>query len=192
MTTGSTSDGTTTGGDLPFTCEDDSECVLVNDCCSCAPAHVDQEQPMCDIQCLQPTCDSIGLAMAKAVCRFGRCAFEKITCNPLGVTCKALPPECEFGTLPSVVDDGNGTCWTGFCVPSEACDWVPECAYCGVDMTCVTKLQKGAYQLCEPKPVACGEDPVTCDCADIICESSPPHLVCHDLGDSLGCECPNC
>ncbi|MEZ4384462.1 MAG: hypothetical protein R3A79_24245 [Nannocystaceae bacterium] len=191
-TAGSTSDGTTTGGDLPLTCDDDSDCVLINDCCACAPAHVDEAQPPCDIQCFQPSCDAIGLAKAKAVCRFGQCAFEKVTCNPLGVTCKALPPECAFGQVPSVVDDGNGACWTGYCVPAEACDWVPDCAYCGVAMTCVTKLQKGAYQLCEPTPVDCGDAPATCACADIICESSPPHVVCHDLDDGLGCECPNC
>jgi hypothetical protein len=150
--------------------------------------HVDEQVPECDIQCLQPTCDSVGLAKAKAVCRFGRCTFEKVTCNPLQVTCKALPPECPDFQVPSV----DGDCWTGSCVLPEACDWVPSCDYCGAGMTCVTKLQKGAFTLCEPLPPACGDGPATCACADEICEASPPHIICQDLGESLGCECPNC
>jgi len=134
----------------------------------------------------------MGIADAKAVCRFGRCTFAKITCNPLGITCKAPEPDCPPPTVPSVMEDGNGKCWTGACVPAETCDWVPDCTYCGDDLTCVTKLQKGAYTLCEPLPPSCDEAPATCACAETICESSPPHTVCHDLDDSLGCECPNC
>ncbi|MCA9636478.1 MAG: hypothetical protein KC420_10675 [Myxococcales bacterium] len=189
-TSGSTG---TTGVAPPTPCVDDGECVLQNDCCACDPHHVGEEPPACDLDCLQPSCDAIGLADAKAVCRFGRCTFEKTTCNPLGVTCKSLPPECAPGTVASVVDDGNGKCWTGHCVPAEACDWAPECAACDApDLTCVAKLQKGAYVLCEPLPWDCGEGPATCACAESICLASPPHTVCHDVADGIACECPNC
>ena len=167
--------------------------MIINDCCACAPHHVDEPALPCDQDCRQPTCDGIGLPDAKAICRFGRCTFAKTTCNPLGINCKALEPTCPPGTVASVFDDGGLKCWTGACVPAEACDWVPDCTFCEApDLTCVSKLQKGAYQLCEPIPLDCEDGPVDCSCAEIICEQSPPHTICHDLEDSLGCECPNC
>ena len=191
---GSTSDTTTTGGGEGIPCDDDKDCVVNNDCCECDAQHVDEPIEACPMECLISSCESQGLPAAQAVCRWGVCTFAKVSCNPLGVVCKALPPECGPGFAPGVQEDGDGKCWTGWCVPLEACDWAPECAACDAvpGLTCVAKLQKGAYVLCEPTPPGCGEGPVECGCAGVICEASPPHTVCHDTAEGIACECPFC
>ena len=191
---GSTSAGTTTGGGAETPCVDDKDCVINNDCCECDAQHVDEPVANCPMECLISSCESQGLPAAQAVCRWGVCTFAKVPCNPLGVTCKALPPECGPGSAPGVQEDGDGKCWTGWCVPLEACDWAPECAACDAvpGLTCVAKLQKGAYVLCEPTPPGCGEGPVECGCAGVICEMSPPHTVCLDTAEGVACECPFC
>jgi len=145
-------------------------------------------------ECLQSTCDSYGLADPKAVCHWGVCTFAKVECNPIGILCKSLPPECPPGFLPSVQTTDQGKCWTGSCAPIEACDWAPDCAACAVvpGLTCVAKLQKGSFFVCEPLPPACGDGPATCACASTICDNSPPHTICHDVADGVACECPFC
>jgi hypothetical protein len=189
----STSDTDTTTGDPGAACIKDSDCVLINDCCQCDPKGVGEPVAECNINCLQPSCDAVGLAKAEAVCHWGVCTFQKVLCNPLGITCKALQPDCGPGTVASVHEIDGEKCWTGTCVPAEACDWAPDCATCdAAALTCVAKLQKGAYVLCEPTPPACGEAVADCDCAEIICESSPPHTVCSDQEGGIACECPFC
>ena len=149
----------------------------------------------CPIQeCLIDTCSTYDLKDSKPVCRFGRCTFSKINCNPNGVICKSLPPTCGPGTLPTI--NANGDCWSGQCAPIEACNWAPDCASC-VDkedpLVCVFKAQKGAYHVCEPKPVDCGDvQDIDCGCGQQICDASPPHIVCHDNKPDITCECPNC
>ncbi|MBK8262557.1 MAG: hypothetical protein IPK80_14640 [Nannocystis sp.] len=188
-----TSDTDTTTGDPGASCVKDSDCVLINDCCQCDPKGVGEPVAECNINCLQPSCDAVGLAKAEAVCHWGVCTFQKVLCNPLGITCKALQPDCGPGTVASVHEIDGEKCWTGTCVPAEACDWAPDCATCdAAALTCVAKLQKGAYVLCEPTPPACGEAVADCGCAEIICESSPPHTVCSDQEGGIACECPFC
>jgi hypothetical protein len=174
-------------------CTQDSDCTLINDCCSCEPIGPGEEPPPCDLpECFVTTCDPKGLGSAEVQCRFGRCTFVKVHCNPVDVLCKSLPPDCPGTEVPSV--DLDAACWTGQCVPAEACDVVPDCSYCEEDeLICVTKLQKGLFTVCEPKPVDCGDvDDVDCGCAAQVCEMSPPHVVCQELAEDIACECPVC
>lgn len=196
--TGTTSPGETTGttGDpLGAECEIDSDCEVYTDCCTCDATPKDGPKPTCDImECLVPACETLDIGDGQAVCRFGRCTFEKQPCNPLGVLCDGLPPDCPQGQIPTLAPDKS--CWTGQCAPAEACDWAPDCSACVDDedpLVCVFKAQKGAYHVCEPKPVACGDtDEIDCECGAEICESSPPHTLCHDQQPGIVCECPNC
>jgi hypothetical protein len=187
---GSTGDS---GGEL-MACKTDADCTLVDDCCACEPIGPGEMLPACDKQCIINTCAGHGLENAPLECRFGRCTFAKIACNPLGVNCNAPKPDCAPGQVPSVLENDDGKCWTGACVPAEACDWVPDCTYCNEDeLVCVGKLQKGAYHLCEPKPIDCGDDDdIDCGCGQQICDASPPHTVCHDATPDIDCECPFC
>lgn len=191
---GGTSAGTTGGmNDVP--CVDDSDCSLMTNCCTCDVIAEGEVPAACPImECLVDVCSTYDLQDSKPVCRFGRCTFSKISCNPAGVICKSLPPTCGPGTLPTL--NANGDCWSGQCAPVEACDWAPDCANC-VDkedpLVCVFKAQKGAYHVCEPKPVDCGDvQDIDCGCGQQICDDSPPHTVCHDNKPGITCECPFC
>lgn len=189
------SSGTTGGADEFIPCETDKDCVLIDGCCDCDVINVMQTPPACDVpECFATTCSTHGLDGAAVECRFGRCSFAKVQCNPLGVNCKSKPPECPVGQVPGVMDTNDGKCWTGSCVYAEACDWVPDCTHCAADdLVCVGKLQKGAYHVCEPRPADCeGTGDIDCDCGQQICDASPPHTVCHDGQPDIDCECPNC
>jgi hypothetical protein len=196
-TEGTTSDTTTsetTGEPVGATCEQDSDCQVYTDCCTCDVLAVGEQPPACNVpECFVEACGVLDIGAPTAVCRFGRCTFEKVSCNPLGVTCKVQPPDCPLGQLPSV----NGDCWSGQCTPVEACDWAPDCAACTTDPTdplvCVFKAQKGAYHVCEPKPADCGDmAEIDCGCGQEICDASPPHTECHDGTPGIVCECPVC
>lgn len=193
--TGMTSD-TTGGGPGDATCQTDADCSLFTSCCDCDVLADGETQPACPImECLVDVCSTYDLKDSKPVCKFGRCTFSKISCNPAGVICKSLPPTCGPGTLPTL--NQNGDCWSGQCAPVEACDWAPDCASCATDkqdpLVCVFKAQKGAYHVCEPKPAACGDmAEIDCGCGAEICEKSPPHTVCQDNVPGITCECPFC
>lgn len=197
-TTGETSGTTsseTTGGPVGATCEQDSDCMILSDCCTCDVIAKDEQPPICPImECLIDTCATLDVGKSKPVCRFGRCTFSKVHCNPVGVLCDLAPPNCPAGQLPSVTEDG--TCFTGQCAPTEACDWSPDCDHC-VDkedpLVCVLKLQKGPFHVCEPKPADCGDVPdIDCACGQQICDMSPPHTECSDQNPGIACECPFC
>lgn len=199
-TTGETSGQTTamttdtTGGPVGATCEQDSDCQIHTDCCTCDVIAKGEEPPGCNImECLIDVCSTLDVKDSKPVCRFGRCTFSKVHCNPIGVLCDVAPPDCPAGQLPSVTEDG--TCYTGQCAPTEACDWSPDCDHC-VDkedpLVCVFKLQKGAYHVCEPKPADCGPGDIDCGCGAQICEMSPPHDKCSDQQNGIACECEFC
>lgn len=201
-TTGAATDGSTstvggstgdTGGKEGGTCEKDADCTLGTDCCTCDVLAPGDQLPFCPLmECFAEKCATVDIG--EPVCRFGRCTFSKIHCNPTGVICKAEPPTCGPGEVPSVNE--NGDCWTGLCAPVETCDWAPNCEACLVDtdpLVCVFKAQKGAYNVCEPKPASCGDAPeIDCACGQEICDASPPHTVCHDKTPGITCECPFC
>ena len=192
-TSDGTTDGTTGGGDI-IPCETDKDCTLADGCCECNPIGPGEQPVPCDIQCLQSECSAHGLEGAAVECRFGRCTFADVACNPLGVTCNSPEPVCPPGQVASVEDTNDGKCWTGACVFAEACDWVKDCSYCdSPELVCVGKLQKGAYHVCDVKPLDCGDSPnIDCECGQQICDASPPHTVCQDAADDIDCECPFC
>lgn len=194
--TGSSGDGSSggesTGGPVEVgkPCKSAKDCQLADGCCFCEPLNPGETLPECNIpECLQTTCAAQNLEQVPLECRWGVCAFEKQTCNPLGVVCKSLPPDCAPGDVPGVAGD----CWSGACVPAKACDWVPDCSYCDApDLVCVFKAQKGAYHVCEPRPLDCGPGDIDCGCGQQICDASPPHTVCGDADPGIVCECPFC
>lgn len=123
-----------------------------------------------------------------AVCRLGRCAIEKKVCDQSLITCRRLPPTCREGTIPEV--DPVGGCYTDRCIPSWACDVVPDCSHCTKDEVCVSRVSRtGPHVRCEPIPTACGAA-ADCDCAAAACEA--PFDLCNDTADGLECACPTC
>lgn len=188
--TDSDTDGTGTTGGMPTYCEVDEDCVVVNDCCSCTAVHMDDEPPECDIpECFAPICDTTALEEVDAVCVFGTCQLEETTCEQSLVACDEPPPNCEDGFLPSV----DGDCWSGGCVPVEACDYVPDCTYCDDDETCVERVtQLGPFYSCEPVAPDCAGVPA-CDCMPDVCGGDPFECVDGgDPGEELSCICPTC
>ncbi len=196
--TGSESDGTTAADDTtggsppPSACEQPDECVLINDCCQCAAAHVDDEIPECPLDCEQGMCDALGIGDVGVVCENDQCELESYDCSG-NVACDAPPPECPRGTLPEVGPAGGnvGGCWTGACIPVAACDQVPGCEYCEADEACVqTVTQIGASYSCRAVPEACNGAP-TCACMPPdTCEA--PFDTCFDGDGGIQCECPAC
>jgi hypothetical protein len=188
---GTSGAGTGTTGELPpaTTCEGPDQCVLVNDCCQCAAAHVDDEVPPCDMECDQPMCDALGLGGTGVVCLGGECRLEPHDCSGV-VACDSLPPACPEGSLPEV-GPGGGGCWTGACIPAEACDPVPGCDYCEAGDACVeTVTQQGAVYSCRAVPEGCDGVP-TCECMPPdTCQM--PFDVCADADGMIQCTCPAC
>lgn len=188
---GGSSGGEDTGGVLPGSvCESDADCVVVDDCCACTAAHVDERPAACAETCDTTQCGAAGIDRPAAECVFGHCQLAKVACNGTYLSCDALPPDCPDGTLPSVDEDAD--CWTGACVPAEACDVVPGCSDCDAGEVCVqTATQIGAFYSCWPVDPACGGAP-SCGCMGEVCTSP---FVCGDGGlgpAELGCVCPVC
>lgn len=180
----------TTGADPGMACEVDADCVVVNDCCSCTAAHAEDMIDACPVKCDQTACDAAGLAGIEAQCVFGSCELVPVPCNDAGVFCDDPQPDCPDGTLPSVTEDGN--CWTGNCVPAEACDVVPDCTWCSDADTCVqTATQLGFFYACWPTNLECAAGP-SCDCMGEVCTDP---FICSDPAAGpaeLGCVCPVC
>lgn len=184
-----TGDGETTGGTPTMTCEMPGDCVLINDCCQCAAAHVDDEIPECPMECIQPMCDALGIPGIGVVCADGQCELEERDCSGV-VACDALPPDCPDGTLPEV-GPGGGGCWTGACIPVEGCELVPGCEHCNDGEACVeTTTQQATTYSCQDVPDDCDGVP-TCACmpADTC---TMPFDVCADADGLIQCSCPMC
>jgi hypothetical protein len=182
-TTDATDTDTTTGGS-GGACEVDADCKLHDDCCSCYAIPVDQEDEACDLQCLQSKCSELGIK--KAMCVLGQCTTEKIDCSS-PVACDSKPPACPPGTVPGV----SGACWSGACVPAEACDKVPSCDYCPESTLCVANQAFTTEFTCTPRPAACG-DQVDCKCAGEACVD--PFTACNEGEGEIDliCGCPTC
>ncbi len=192
---GDSSGGSSTGGSTEPECTMDEDCMLVDDCCSCDAIPVGEDPAKCEImECLIPTCQSLGLGMPAVQCNFGTCEVEEVNCNPFTVTCDPKdnpPPKCPEGQAPRVVDE----CW-GNCVPVEYCDVVPSCDDCGQDEVCIEAVtQLGPSFTCEPIPPSCEGAP-SCDCmGEEVC--IVPFDVCNDgiepkSGSEISCSCPTC
>jgi hypothetical protein len=188
--TGNTGEeGDSTGSTPPAVCMGPRDCVLVNDCCQCAAVHADEVIDECPIDCKTPMCDALGIPDIELVCEQDECSLDRRNCADGLVTCDGPTPECPEGTLPEVTPEGD--CWTGACIPVEACDGVPGCEFCDEDEVCVeVQTQQGATYRCDPVPQACGGMP-TCACLpQDTCEE--PFGTCEDVESGIACTCPQC
>ncbi|MFO0632646.1 MAG: hypothetical protein U0168_07345 [Nannocystaceae bacterium] len=182
--TASSSGGSDSGGPGGG-CVQDGDCVLFEDCCSCAAVPVDDVPPVCESKCDQTACDAVGIGDG-VHCELGTCQLDEVGCNQQTVVCAEIPPKCGAGTLPSVAEG----CWTGNCVPAEACDVVPDCSDCPEGQTCVPLLAKGpAGFRCSPIAPACNGTP-DCTCMDGVCPD--PFSACIETDGGVQCECPAC
>jgi len=181
------SDGTTGGAEL--ICIDETQCMLIDDCCTCAAVHVDGPVEECELDCKTTMCESLGIPDIGVVCDpEGACMLEPRNCADGVVSCDMATPRCPEGTLPEVTEQGD--CWTGACIPVEACDGVPSCEWCGEDEVCVEELtQLGSLFSCQPRPDDCGGVP-TCACVPEACEE--PFGLCGEAEDHITCSCPVC
>lgn len=179
----STGDATTGGQGL--VCAGDVDCTLHSDCCTCEGVHVFEDHAVCDEECKESLCPLAGIDAA--ICRFGVCITERLSCDATQVTCKAQPPDCP----PGQVAETSGDCWTFKCVPAIHCDVVPDCALCPGDWMCVQNVALGpqGWPRCEPVPAEC--DGVDCDCVgEKVCVQ--PFSFCAAQGNQVDCECINC
>ncbi|MCA9685658.1 MAG: hypothetical protein KC457_26005 [Myxococcales bacterium] len=187
MGTTTTDTATTDTGGEPE-CSAADQCMLVNDCCQCSAAPVGEEQPPCEQNCLQPSCDGLlGAGVAAADCRLGQCVLAPLSCNTNEVLCDILePPPCEGGLVRSVVDGCYGSC-----VSPTLCATLPfacDASTCGAGWFCV-QSQSGAPSLCAPLPAGCGDSP-SCGCvggffAEVCnggCSEASFGLLCEDGG----------
>lgn len=166
-------------------CVSDDDCTIVDDCCNCAGILVGEEPPACAIDCKATQCMSAGLGQ-NVHCELGTCQLEEVDCNQIGVLCNSLPPSCEPGFLPGVANN----CWSGNCVPVEACNVVPSCDECPEAQTCIELIAKGPGGFkCSPIAPDCAGTP-TCDCMPGVCP--PPFEGCIDIDDGIRCECLAC
>jgi hypothetical protein len=97
-----------------WACEDESECVLHSDCCSCTAVHADEPIPACDRTCDRNVCESWGIT--ELLCAH-TCHIRLLECDAAMVTCERAPPGCGDGFTPSV----DERCWSGYCIPTELC-----------------------------------------------------------------------
>jgi hypothetical protein len=117
----------------PPECTFDSDCSLVNDCCTCVALPGNESIPDCPMmECFAPMCNAIGLPDPKAVCRAGQCVVDA-DCNQDHALCNSPPPVCPPGKTPHVVNN----CWGG-CIDVAECREVGSCAQCNAGQACVT------------------------------------------------------
>lgn len=192
--TGSTSSGSGgaggtagSGGTMvspPPECTFDSDCTLVNDCCTCQGIPAGMPFPECPaMECFAPSCEAIAVANPAAICRAGQCVVDA-DCNHSHIMCKSLPPVCPPGKTPHVV---NG-CWGG-CIDVTECREIGDCIQCNDGQACVTSnTMMAPAQHCVEVPDSClGQ--INCDCmGEMVCgfgmscfEASATALQCIDI-----------
>ena len=167
-------------------CSTAEDCQLVNDCCACEGIPASEEPKMCNIDCLQPTCDSVGHFATEPLCEVGRCVAG-FDCDHSTVTCDVDPPDCQPGHTAIVIDG----CY-GACVDAGECAQVGDCSQCNAaGHLCVTEqTQLGLRHHCVPLPGECQGDP-TCACMGAsVCLA--PFDTCSDSATGVTCSCPAC
>ena len=159
-TTGEESSGSTT--DAPPAageCAQDSDCILINDCCTCDAAPADAPIKPCEGNCLQSSCDAEGLRDVRVACRLGVCEFAEVDCSEGPVACDETMPSCPEGTRVSVQDGCWGPCvHPRYCLQGEPC----PSGGCGAGWTCVQREAGGS--VCEVVPLECAGT-LGCVCA---------------------------
>jgi hypothetical protein len=180
--------GDSSTGEPAGECIDAGDCQLVEDCCNCVVLPAGEAPPPCGImECFATACAPFG-GSAAAVCELGSCELAPVPCDATLVACDDVPPDCADGTLPSV--DADQSCWTGMCVPAEACDVVPDCASCPDDEVCIERVTHfGPIHSCSPIDPSC-DGSASCGCMDEVCVS--PFDLCSDVAEGISCGCPVC
>ena len=171
-----TSAGSGTGGDAAE-CHQDADCLLFTDCCSCDAIPADSMPGFCNAECIQTVCEAAGIDAVW--CNLGSCRLGPVSCDATIVSCEQVEPQCPAGMLPSVA----ASCW-GPCVPTDACDFVPDCSYCGGDRLCVAFGGIASGFTCSPVPPGCIGDPAQCLC-DAICGDALS--TCSTSDDGITC-----
>jgi hypothetical protein len=177
--------GGTTAAPAPE-CQDDADCTLVNDCCSCEGVSKNETVPECSLMnCFVSTCESMSLSQPMAMCRAGRCVVNA-DCNQAHALCNSIPPVCSPGKTPIVV---NG-CWGG-CIDPIECSEVGDCTQCTADQACIENVAFTVERHCVDIPAACNGQ-VECSCLGATTCIKPYGLCIDPSAPTLRCECPNC
>lgn len=113
-TEGGSESEASTGAPLPGACEERSDCMLQDDCCTCEALHVDAEVPECNADCERTKCEDWGIT--EILCSH-TCLIRLVECDATLVECADAPPECDDGFVPSI----EARCWTRHCVPIDLC-----------------------------------------------------------------------
>jgi hypothetical protein len=175
---GAASGGSAAQGGNAAECEQNADCVVHSDCCSCSAVPGPDSPGGCDLACIQSACAARGLEDPQAVCQKQRCVFD-LSCDRSLVTCKAAVPSCPAGLVPSVL----GTCW-GPCLPASECSAVTDCDDCAAGEVCVSSDVFGLTRHCVPVAPECAAEP-SCACTDA-CE-----FQCSET-NGISCFCVQC
>jgi hypothetical protein len=157
-------------------CQTAADCQLESDCCGCK-AISRRGDEFCALDCARDPCPEMGITADDVACRQGRCVLAR-SCDAGRVVCRAAPPTCSEGTVPSVVDD----CW-GPCIPPTECANVGSCADCG-DAFCVEFQGMVTTFNCVTRVQACDRENY-CECLGVCGE-------CSATDDAVACPCGGC
>lgn len=108
-----------------------------------------------------------------------------VICNPSGVACNGLPPQCPPGEVPSV----ENACW-GACVPILSCATEPNCDGCNMGF-CAEYVAFTTEYRCVLPSLTCSA--LACSClAPYFCVD--PYDVCQDSSaeHDVTCVCTTC
>jgi len=107
-------------------------------------------------------------------------------CDPSTVTCKAMPPTCAKGEVPSV----QGSCW-GPCVPILTCATIKDCSTCTNGFCAEYAAWTKEYRCVMPS-ITCAA--LACSClAEYFCVA--PFDACSTPtggAAKVSCSCPSC
>jgi hypothetical protein len=174
------------GGGMPpaaAECQSAADCMLLEDCCSCASIPKSVSQGLCDAACTELACARNGIGADDVTCIAGRCTFAQ-SCDGREVTCRIARPECPPGQSPIV----NEYCYSGGCLPTAECAQVSDCGVCESEgLSCVTMDALPSYH-CVETPPACADSP-TCGCMGVC---TPPFICGDPESESLACTCIVC
>ncbi|MFL5308055.1 MAG: hypothetical protein ACJ8F1_22760 [Polyangia bacterium] len=166
-------------------CTQPSDCVLHNDCCSCAAIPKNAAVASCNLLCLIASCTSQSVTAADVACVTGRCVLNR-SCNAANVTCTTAAPTCPAGSLPII----SNHCYAGGCLPASQCADVGSCDACtAAGLSCVTVDDLPApTRHCVTVPAACSGAP-TCGCLGV-CNGT--YECAAPASTTPICECPTC
>ena len=124
-------------------CGDDVHCNA-NDVClpgpGCGGGTGSGQQAPCDEACY-------GYCVPDIVSDPGECVGE--------VLCEVVPPDCPSNSYPGILDG----CWTGFCIPANECEALPECGAL-TEQQCTDRSDCGGIY--EGVDCSCNGDACTC------------------------------